>query len=178
MTALIGLVLLGGYVLTKFLNLASGVLALSTDQIGSPQPASAPLLKRFRPSCVRRTTFDHWPRHVVGLTADLKRKSIKPIAVVGGVPVRMLQEFLAFFVWNEGRVGDGLQQWVVDEHDCGVKGISLGHRLFARNFSSAVGRGDSKVIALPVTGCSKPSDLACSAIRLRIHRGCIACLVL
>ena len=58
----------------------------------------------------------------------------------------------------------------------GVKGVSFGQRLLARNFSSAEGRGDSNFIALPETGCSKPSDLACNAIRLRIHRGCIACL--
>jgi hypothetical protein len=60
----------------------------------------------------------------------------------------------------------------------GAKEISFGQRFLARNFSNAEGRGESNVIALPETGCSKPSDLACNAIRLRIHRGCIACLVL
>ena len=51
-------------------------------------------------------------------------------------------------------------------------------RLPARNFSIAEGSGDSICIASPETGCSKPSDFACNATRLRIHRGCMASFVL
>ena len=32
--------------------------------------------------------------------ADLKRKSIEPIALASGVAVRTLQEFLAFLSWD------------------------------------------------------------------------------
>ena len=91
---------------------------MNADQIGSLQPALAALLERFRPFFGRGTTFDHWHRYLVGLMADLKRKSIEPIALAAGVPVRTLQEFLAFFVWDEDRVGNELQRMVADEHGC------------------------------------------------------------
>ncbi len=91
---------------------------MNADQIRSLQPALAALLERFRPFFPRSKTFDHWHRYLAGLMADLKRKSIEPIALAAGVPVRTLQEFLAFFVWDEDRVRNGLQQLVADEHGC------------------------------------------------------------
>ena len=105
---------------------------MNADQIRSLQPALAALLERFRPFFARQTTFDHWHRYLAGLMADLKRKSIEPIALAAGVPVRTLQEFLAFFVWNEDRVGNALQQLVADEHGCdraiGVLDASAHHK--------------------------------------------------
>ena len=91
---------------------------MNADQIGSLQPALAALLERFRPFFGRCTTFDHWHRYLAGLMADLKRKSIEPIALAAGVAVRTLQEFLAFFVWDEDRVVNELQRMVADEHGC------------------------------------------------------------
>ena len=91
---------------------------MNADQIRSLQPALAALLEHFRPFFPRRKTFVHWHRYLAGLMADLKRKSIEPIALAAGVPVRTLQEFLAFFVWDEDRVHNRLQQLVADEHGC------------------------------------------------------------
>ncbi|MFH1417716.1 MAG: hypothetical protein ABII12_05445 [Planctomycetota bacterium] len=68
--------------------MTSGVLVMNADQIRSLQPALAALLERFRPFFARQTTFDHWHRYLVGLLAGLKRKSIEPIALAAGVPVR------------------------------------------------------------------------------------------
>ena len=79
---------------------------MTADQIRSLQPALAALLERFRPFFARQTTFKHWHRYLAGLLADLKRKSIEPIALAAGIPVRTLQEFLAFFVWDEDRIGN------------------------------------------------------------------------
>jgi len=93
-------------------------MVMNADQIRSLQPALAALLERFRPFFPRQTTFGHWHRYLAGLMADLKRKSIEPIALAAGVPVRTLQEFLAFFVWDEDRIRNGLQQLVADEHGC------------------------------------------------------------
>ena len=91
---------------------------MNGDQIRSLQPALAALLEKFR-SCFRReATFNHWQRYMAGLMADLKRKSIEPIALAAGVAVRTLQEFLAFFVWDHDRVDKMLQQLVMDEHGC------------------------------------------------------------
>lgn len=89
---------------------------MTADQIRSLQPALAALLKHFRPFFKRETTFKHWECYLLGLMADLKRKSIEPIALAAGVAVRTLQEFLAFFVWRHERVTAKLQQLVMDQH--------------------------------------------------------------
>lgn len=103
---------------------------MTADQIRSLQPALAALLERFRPCFRREETFKHWERYLLGLMTDLKRKSIEPIALAAGVPVRTLQEFLAFFSWDEGRANNLLQRLVMDEHgsDRGVGVLdSSGH---------------------------------------------------
>ncbi len=91
---------------------------MTADQIRSLQPALAALLSRFRCCFKTEPTFRHWERYLLGLLADLKRKSIEPIALAAGVPVRTLQEFLAFFAWDHDRVNHMLQQLVMDEHGC------------------------------------------------------------
>ncbi len=89
---------------------------MTADQIRSLQPALAALLGIFRPCFKRTASFDHWERYIVGLITDLKRKSIEPIALTAGVAVRTLQEFLAFFVWDQRRVDTMLRQLVMDRH--------------------------------------------------------------
>lgn len=91
---------------------------MNADQIRSLQPRLAALLECFRPYFPRQSTFVHLHSYLAGLMADLKRKSIEPIALAAGVPVRTLQEFLSMFVWHEHRVVDHLQRLVVDEHGC------------------------------------------------------------
>ena len=91
---------------------------MNADQLGSLQPALAALLDQFRPYFKREPTFKHMQSYLAGLMADLKRKSIEPIALAAEVPVRTLQEFLSQFVWDDGRVDDHLQRLVVDEHGC------------------------------------------------------------
>jgi len=91
---------------------------MTADQIRSLQPALAALLLRFRGCFKTETTFGHWQKYLLGLMADLKRKSIEPIALAAGTAVRTLQEFLAFFVWDHRRVNQQLQRLVADEHDC------------------------------------------------------------
>jgi len=89
---------------------------MTADQIRSLQPALAALLARFR-CCFRMApTFRHWEHYLLGLMADLKRKSIEPIALAAGVAVRTLQEFLAFLEWEHERANDMLQRLVADEH--------------------------------------------------------------
>ena len=89
---------------------------MTADQIRSLQPALAALLERFRPCFKRKPTFGHWQCYLLGLMADLKRKSIEPIALAAGRAVRTLQEFLADFVWDHRRVDTLLRQMVMDEH--------------------------------------------------------------
>lgn len=91
---------------------------MTADQIRSMQPALVALLDHFRGFFNREGTFGHFQKYLLGLMADLKRKSIEPIALAAGVPVRTLQEFLAFFVWDHDRASAQLQRLVMDEHGC------------------------------------------------------------
>ena len=94
----------------------SGASIMTADQIGSLQPALVALLAKFRNCFQREKTFGYWMKYIVGLLSDLKRKSIEPIALAAGIPVRTLQEFLAFFSWDQKRADDTLQQLVAEEH--------------------------------------------------------------
>jgi len=89
---------------------------MTADQIRSLQPGLAALLTSFRVCFARHATFAHCERYLLGLLADLKRKSIEPIALAAGVAVRTLQEFLSAFEWDHERAGKLLQQQVVDRH--------------------------------------------------------------
>jgi SRSO17 transposase len=82
------------------------------------QPALAALLETFRPYLGRASNFGHLLAYVLGLTADLKRKSIEPIALAAGAAVRTLQEFLSFLDWDHEAAGDHLQRQVMDRHGC------------------------------------------------------------
>lgn len=92
---------------------------MTADQLRSLQPELAALLESFRGCFQRSATFDHWQRYLLGLMADLKRKSVEPIALAAGVAVRTLQEFLAFFKWDHPRASRQLQRLVVDQHGGG-----------------------------------------------------------
>ena len=79
------------------------------------KPALTRYLNRFS-DCFRRTdTFAHLPTYVQGQLSDLDRKSVEPIALAAGVPVRTLQEFLSQHAWNEDALRNRLQQMVSDE---------------------------------------------------------------
>ena len=89
---------------------------MTADQLRSLQPALAALLSCFRSCFGRASTFAHWERYLLGLLADLKRKSIEPIALAAGTAVRTLQEFLSTFEWDHERVDQLLAQRVMDLH--------------------------------------------------------------
>ena len=73
---------------------------MTADQIRSLQPALAALLETFRPYLGRSSNFGQLLAYVLGLTVDLKRKSIESIALAAGAAVRTLQEFLSFLDWD------------------------------------------------------------------------------
>jgi SRSO17 transposase len=58
---------------------------MNADQLRSLQPALAALLESFRPCFQKEPTFRHLETYVLGLLADLKRKSVEPIALAAGV---------------------------------------------------------------------------------------------
>ena len=91
-------------------NLESSVM--NYDQLASFEPALAEFLENVRHCFKRDKTFGYLQKYMVGLMAELKRKSIEPIALACGVAVRTLQEFLAFFAWDHERVDQVLVRLV------------------------------------------------------------------
>lgn len=89
---------------------------MTFEQIASLQPALAELLEAFRHCFKRDKTFGYWQTYILGLISDLKRKSIEPIALAAQVPVRTLQEFLAFFKWDHERIDAALCRRVAERH--------------------------------------------------------------
>ena len=91
---------------------------MTSEQIASLQPALTLLMEKFRHCFKREKTLHYWKKYILGLMADLKRKSIEPIALAAEVPVRTLQEFLADFRWDHQRAEDALHRLVADKHGC------------------------------------------------------------
>ena len=89
---------------------------MTGEQIASLEPALLSMAARFRRYFKRDTTYGYLVKYMVGLLSSVKRKSIEPIALAAGVAVRTLQEFLAFFVWDEARVAEEHCRWVAAEY--------------------------------------------------------------
>jgi SRSO17 transposase len=75
-------------------------------------------IPRYLPYLGRASNFAHLLAYVLGLTADLKRKRIEPIAWAAGAVVRTLQEFLSILDWDHEAANDHLQRQVMDRHGC------------------------------------------------------------
>lgn len=97
---------------------------MTGEQMGTLQPALRRLLAEFRDCFRKQVTFEYLETYVVGLMADLKRKSIEPIALAAEVPVRTLQEFLSAFRWDHRRAQQHLHQMVANRQDRG-QGIGV-----------------------------------------------------
>ena len=89
---------------------------MDAEQIRRLQPMLAGFLKRFDGCFDRKDTRAHLSVYVKGQLSDLERKSVEPMALAAGVPVRTLQEFLSQHRWEEDRARDRLQQMVAKEH--------------------------------------------------------------
>lgn len=66
----------------------------------------------FRDCFTSVRTFGHLGTYTRGLLSDLPRKSVEPIALHAGTPVRTLQEFLKDHVWDHANAKDLLQAHV------------------------------------------------------------------
>ena len=83
---------------------------MTDQQLADLGPALARFLDRFLFCCAYTQTFGHLTTYVRGLLSDLPRKSVEPIALRAGTPVRTLQEFLRDHAWDFGAIRDGLQR--------------------------------------------------------------------
>jgi SRSO17 transposase len=86
---------------------------MTEAQIQALGPALADFLDRFLFCCADTRTFAHLSAYCRGLLSDLPRKSVEPIALAAGTPVRTLQEFLRDHLWEHTRAIDLLQGHVV-----------------------------------------------------------------
>jgi SRSO17 transposase len=96
---------------------------MDAAQLQSLQPALEQWLQSFKPCFQRQATFKHFQSYLLGLLADLRRKSIEPIALACGTPVRTLQEFLSFFKWDHDRLARMLLGRVADRCPGGGIGV-------------------------------------------------------
>ena len=89
---------------------------MDVQQIRKLRPRLRQFLKRFDDCFPRKDTRAHLPVYVSGQLSDIPEKSVEPIALNAGVPVRTLQEFLSQHAWDHDKARDRLQHIVRDEH--------------------------------------------------------------
>src|SRR2546423_12632697 len=83
---------------------------MTEQQLRGLGPALAAFLDAFLFCCGYTQTFAHLGTYVRGLLSDLPRKSVEPIALKAGTPVRTLQEFLKDHAWDFQAVRDRLAE--------------------------------------------------------------------
>jgi len=89
---------------------------MDAKQIRRLRPRLQRYLHRFDDCFARRDTRSHLPEYVEGQLSDIPRKSVEPIALKAGVPVRTLQEFLSQHEWDQNRMVDRVEEIVRMEH--------------------------------------------------------------
>lgn len=92
-------------------------------QIQSLKPALESWVAKFELCFKRDVTFEYFQIYVLGLLAELKRKSIEPIALASATPVRTMQEFLSMFRWDERRMDRLLMLHVANRCPSGGIGV-------------------------------------------------------
>jgi SRSO17 transposase len=102
---------------------------MDASQLQSLQPALRTWVESFRPCFKKEVTFEHFQCYLMGLLADLRRKSVEPIALAAGVAVRTMQEFLSMFAWDHMRLDRMLSHRVADRCPSGGIGVidATGH---------------------------------------------------
>src|SRR5262249_35314450 len=83
---------------------------MTEEDLRALEPALADYLDSYLFCCEYTQTFGHLGTYVRGLLSDLPRKSVEPIALKAGTPVRTLQEFLKDHAWDFAAVRQRLQR--------------------------------------------------------------------
>jgi SRSO17 transposase len=97
---------------------------MDVQQFRKLKPKLKLFLKRFDHCFPRKDTRAHLPVYISGQLSDIPEKSVEPIALNAGVPVRTLQEFLSQHHWDEDQARDRLQHIVRDEH-AGLNSVGI-----------------------------------------------------
>src|SRR5437764_12501611 len=83
---------------------------MTPEQLTALGPQLTAALRPFHDCCQQQRTRDHLHTYCRGLLSDLPRKSVEPIALQAGTPVRTLQEFLKDHHWDFAGVRNCLQR--------------------------------------------------------------------
>src|SRR5262245_35111235 len=133
-------------------------------------PALADFLGRFLFGCGYTQTFAHLGTYVRGLLSDLPRKSVEPIALQAGTPVRTLQEFLKDHAWDFAAVRDQLQDHAAQtlpalpDDGLGVVGLI--------DETSAVKQGtQTPGVQRQYLGCAGKVDIGIVTVHLGVCKG-------
>lgn len=89
---------------------------MDAREIRKLKPELTRYLNRFAGCFARKDTRAHMPVYIEGQLSDLPRKSVEPIALAAGKPVRTLQEFLAQLRWDEDLLRSRVYEIVATEH--------------------------------------------------------------
>jgi SRSO17 transposase len=87
---------------------------MTEQQIEALGPALDDFLQGFLYCCAYTQTFEHLETYCRGLLSDLPRKSVEPIALASGTPVRSLQEFLKDHAWSYQKAASLAQAYARD----------------------------------------------------------------
>jgi SRSO17 transposase len=82
---------------------------MTEAQLRALGPQLAAYLRAFHGAFAQERTADHLHTYCRGLLADLPRKTVEPLALHAGTPVRTLQEFLRDHLWDVTAVRAQLQ---------------------------------------------------------------------
>jgi SRSO17 transposase len=93
-----------------------GGTSMDIPQIRRLKSGLKTFLRWFDDCFPRKDTRAHLPVSISGQLSDIPEKSVEPIAINAGVPVRTLQEFLSQHRWDDDRPRDRLQHIVRDQH--------------------------------------------------------------
>ena len=89
---------------------------MDVEQIRALKKPLDEFLEEFNGCFVYQKTRKHLKTYMEGQLSALERKSVEPIALAAGVPVRTLQEFISQHRWKEWEMRDRLQEIVVRDH--------------------------------------------------------------
>lgn len=140
---------------------------MDANEIRRLDPMLREYLARFDDCFGRCDTRGHLPVYIRGQLSNLERKSVEPIALNAGVPVRTLQEFLSQHRWNHLCMRDRLQQIVRDDH------LRPGtERIGIIDETSAVKKGDKTPgVQRQYLGCVGKQDNGIVTVHLGVSAG-------
>jgi len=159
----------------------SAINAISVDDVSEAVARIRSYVQPYRGLLVRREQGEHLERMVIGLTSNLERKSVEPIAVMHGIPRRGLQRFVGDNGWSEAplltrqleeiscEIGLSNGSVIVDGSATPKKGVeTVG---VARQWCGRLGKVDNCVVGVHAAYVGKDDAAALVASELFLPRG-------